>query len=90
MQHHVYVLRCSNGSLYTGYTVDLQRRLKQHNLGLASKYTRSRRPVVLAYYETLKTRSLALKREIEIKKLPRSKKIALISKSDATTDRTLE
>ena len=72
------MLRCSNGSLYTGYTVNLERRLNQHNAGRGSKYTRSRRPVELAYYETFETRSLALKREIEIKKLRRPEKLALI------------
>lgn len=82
------MLRCSNGSLYTGYTVDLERRLNQHNRGLGSKYTRSRRPVELAYYETFKTRSLALKREIEIKKLRRQQKLALI-KSVKKSDREI-
>ncbi len=79
MRHHVYILRCSNGSLYTGYTTDLIRRLRQHSNGSASKFTRSRLPVELAYFETLKSRSLALKREMEIKKMPRARKLLLAS-----------
>jgi putative endonuclease len=76
--HHVYILRCSNGSLYTGYTTDVQRRLQQHAQGVASKFTRSRLPVELAYFERLASKSLALKREIEIKRMSRAEKLQLV------------
>ena len=74
----VYILRCTNGSLYTGITIDLVRRLEQHNAGTASRYTRSRLPVTLEYQEEPRTKSNALKRELAIKALSRKKKEALI------------
>ena len=74
----VYILRCSDGSLYTGITTDLTRRTQQHNAGAASRYTRSRRPVKLVYQERKRSQSLALKREAAIKKLTRRQKLALI------------
>ena len=73
----VYILKCSDNSLYTGWTDDLQRRLKQHNLGQASKYTRSRLPVEVVYQEEAQTKSDALKREAAIKRLSRQEKLAL-------------
>ena len=75
----VYVLRCADGTLYTGVTTDLARRFKQHNAGTASKYTRSRRPVVLVYREPTKSHGAALRREIAIKKLSRAAKDALVA-----------
>ena len=75
----VYIVRCSDGSLYTGYTVDLERRLAAHNSGKGSKYTRGRAPVALAYAEKKGTLTGALKRELEIKKLSRSAKLLLCS-----------
>ncbi|MCI0699931.1 MAG: GIY-YIG nuclease family protein [Planctomycetia bacterium] len=75
----VYILRCSDGTLYTGITTDVARRLKQHNDGTASKYTRSRRPVKVAYRESTPSHSAALRREIAIKKLSRRAKDSLIS-----------
>lgn len=77
--HWVYMLRCSDGSLYTGYTVDLERRLENHSAGRGSKFTRSRLPVELAYSEEGTTLSWALKREHEIKKLSRRDKLLLCS-----------
>ena len=74
----VYILRCNDGSLYTGITTDLSRRVEQHNAGTASKYTRSRLPVVLEYQEEQPTRSMALKRELAIKALTRKAKEELI------------
>jgi predicted GIY-YIG superfamily endonuclease len=74
----VYVLRCVDGTLYTGITKDLARRCQQHNAGTASRYTRSRRPVTLVYQEPQGSQSLALKREAAIKKLTRRQKLALI------------
>ena len=74
----VYLLRCRDGSLYTGITNDLPKRLKAHAAGKASRYTRSRLPVPLAYTEPQRSHSLALKREAAIKKLSRRQKDLLI------------
>ncbi len=75
----VYILRCRDGTLYTGATTDPDRRLAQHNAGTASKYTRSRRPVTIVYRERAQSQGGALSREIAIKKLPRSAKDALVA-----------
>ena len=75
----VYILKCADGTLYTGWTTDLVRRLKQHNSGVASKYTKVRLPVDLVYFEELATKSLALKREYSIKQLPRQAKLQLFT-----------
>ena len=72
------MLRCRDGSLYTGITNDLDRRLAAHASGKASRYTRSRLPVTLVYQEPQPTKSRALKREAEIKKLSRSHKVTLV------------
>lgn len=74
----VYLLRCADDTLYTGWTHDVGGRLKAHNDGVASKYTRSRLPVTLVYCEALPSRCDALRREAEIKKLSRKQKLALI------------
>lgn len=74
----VYLLRCLDGSLYTGITNDLPKRLKAHAAGKASRYTRSRLPVTLAYTEPQPSRSTALKREAAIKKLTRPQKDRLL------------
>jgi predicted GIY-YIG superfamily endonuclease len=74
----VYLLHCSDGSLYTGITNDLPKRLKAHAAGKASKYTRSRLPVKLAHSEPQRSRSAALKREAAIKKLSRRQKDAVL------------
>ena len=78
MSWWVYVLRCADDSLYTGITNDKERRLKQHNAGKASKYTRIRTPVAMIYSETAIDRSEATKREMAIKKLNRAQKLKLI------------
>ena len=75
----VYILRCRDGSLYTGITNDLPKRLQAHAAGKASKYTRSRLPMTLAYTEPQKSKSAALKREAAIKKLRRAEKERLIA-----------
>jgi predicted GIY-YIG superfamily endonuclease len=75
---YVYLLRCADGSLYTGITKDLERRCRQHAAGTASRYTRSRRPVALVYHEAHASRSLALKREAAIKSLSRREKESLV------------
>ena len=74
----VYVLRCADGSLYTGISTDPDRRLTQHTAGTASKYTRSRRPVELVYREKRRGKSDALRRELALKALPRRAKLALV------------
>lgn len=76
--YFVYILRCADGTLYTGWTNDLDARIKVHNEGKGAKYTRSRLPVTLCYYEELASKSEALKREAEIKKLSRKEKLKLI------------
>ncbi len=80
--YHVYLLRCADDTIYTGITNDLARRLKQHNAGTASKYTRSRRPVRLIDSRAAGDRSAALKLEAAIKALPRRKKIAFLRSVD--------
>ena len=74
----VYILRCGDGSLYTGWTNDLEKRLKAHAAGRGAKYTRSRLPVELVYREALPDRGGAMRREAEIKRLTRGEKLALI------------
>jgi predicted GIY-YIG superfamily endonuclease len=74
----VYVLRCADGSLYTGITRDVSRRCRQHNAGTASRYTRSRRPTELVYQETYSGQGLALRREAVVKAMSRRQKEALI------------
>ena len=76
--YYVYILRCADGTLYTGYTDDVERRLRVHNSGKGAKYTRSRRPVALAYAEEWPDKSAALKREAAIKRLSRAEKLTLI------------
>lgn len=74
----VYIVRCGDGSLYTGIAVDVEARIKAHNSGLGAKYTKPRRPVVLLYQEMLANQSEATKREYVIKKLSRRQKLRLI------------
>jgi len=74
----LYILRCGDGSLYTGVTTDVDRRLHMHQDGKASRYTRTRRPVVLVYREECGSRSRALARECAVKSLPRDRKEKLI------------
>lgn len=77
--YYVYILRCNDGSLYTGYTTDLTRRVWEHNhSNKGAKYTRSRRPVVLVHSESYSSRSDAMKREYAIKQLSRADKLKLI------------
>lgn len=82
--YYVYILRCGDGSLYTGITTDLEHRLKMHQSGKGAKYTRSHLPVELVYQEVQPDKSAALHREAEIKKLPRSQKLKLIQEFEAT------
>ena len=69
--NYTYIIRCSDGTLYTGWTTDVERRVRTHNSGNGAKYTRSRLPVTLVYYETYPTKQEAMRREWEIKQLTR-------------------
>ncbi len=75
----VYMVRCADGSLYTGWTTDVKRRVAQHNAGCGGRYTRTRRPVTLVYQEEQRDRSAAMRREREIKQLDRAGKESLIA-----------
>ncbi|QLD89747.1 GIY-YIG nuclease family protein [Natronomonas salina] len=76
--HHVYVLECADGSLYTGYTTDLERRVAEHDAGDGAKYTRCRTPVELVHSESYDSRSAAMSREYEIKQFSRAEKERLV------------
>ena len=76
--NYTYILRCRDGTLYTGWTNDLEKRLAAHNAGEGAKYTRSRRPVELVYHECFETKAQAMRREAAIKRLTREEKLALI------------
>ena len=76
--YFTYMVECGDGSLYTGYTTDVNRRTREHNTGKGAKYTRSRLPVRLVYYEAYETKSLAMHREYELKRLTREKKLKLV------------
>ena len=75
---YTYILRCSDGSLYTGWTYDLEKRLQAHNSGKGARYTRSRIPVELVYYEAFVRKEEAMSREVGIKRLSRQQKMKLI------------
>ena len=77
-KHYTYILECKDQTLYTGYTTDLERRLKVHNDGKGAKYTKIRRPVKLVYHEEFDNKSGALKREYALKQLSRKQKLLLI------------
>lgn len=77
MGNYVYMVECSDGTFYTGWTTCLERRLKAHNSGKGAKYTRSRGPVKLIYYEEFATKEEAMRREYEIKHLTRKEKEGL-------------
>ena len=78
--NYTYIVRCSDGTLYTGWTTDVERRVRTHNSGKGAKYTRSRLPVTLVYYETYPTKQEAMCREWEIKQPTREDKKKLIVK----------
>ena len=83
-QAWVYLLRCCDGSLYTGWTVDLERRLARHRSGVASRYTASRLPVELALAIPMHDRTAARREEARIKRLPRPAKLALLNSAEAS------
>lgn len=80
--HFVYIVRCADGTFYTGYARDPKARLKMHNAGAGAKYTRGRRPVKLVYCELCESLSHALKREYEVKQWPRAKKRRLVGNAN--------
>ncbi|ACD22158.1 MULTISPECIES: GIY-YIG nuclease family protein [Clostridium] len=80
--NYVYILECSDNTLYTGWTNDLGKRIKMHSLGKGAKYTRGRTPVKLVYYEIFEDKNEAMRREYRIKRLIRSQKEALIKTFD--------
>lgn len=88
MAWYVYILQCGDGSLYTGCTDDVQRRLAAHRSGRGAKYTRGRLPLELVYQEAVPDRSAALRREAAIKKVSRQEKLRLIEAAE--THRTIE
>ena len=77
--NYTYIVKCSDGSLYTGWTNNLEKRIKDHNAGRGAKYTKARRPVV--YKEEFPTKQEAMKREWEIKRLSRKEKLSMIENS---------
>jgi putative endonuclease len=81
-----YLLECADGSIYTGITTDLVRRVREHNAGTASRYTRGRTPVRLSYWEELSNRGEATRRELHLKALPREEKLALIAGKNISRD----
>lgn len=84
--NYTYIVRCADGSYYTGWTVDLEKRMDAHNSGKGAKYTRNKGPVELVYYETFDTKQEAMSREWYIKKLSRAKKQQLIDSEDNPLD----
>lgn len=83
--NYTYMLQCKDGTLYTGWTNDLQKRLKAHNLGKGAKYTKSRRPVELVYYECYEEKQEAQRREYAIKQMSRQEKLKLIQEKKIDT-----
>lgn len=76
--HYIYIVQCRDGTLYTGYTVDLEKRIKTHNEKKGAKYTKGRVPVLLRYYEEFDNKTDAMKREAQIKKMRKEGKLKLI------------
>ena len=80
--NYTYIVKCADGSLYTGWTNNLKKRIKAHNDGKGAKYTKTRRPVELVYYEQFATKEEAMSREYHIKQLSRKRKMELITKTE--------
>lgn len=77
--NYTYIVRCKDDTLYCGWTNNLEKRMESHNAGIGAKYTRSRHPVTLVYYETFETKAEAMRREYAIKQLSRKEKLELIA-----------
>ena len=84
IMHYTYILKCVDGTYYTGWTTDLKKRLKAHNEKKGAKYTKNRTPVSLVYYETFETKQEALRREYAIKQMTRAEKTDLIGRDNPT------
>ncbi|PEN14141.1 endonuclease [Longibacter salinarum] len=80
--HYVYILECCDGTYYTGYTTDVERRVEEHNAGTGARYTRGRTPVDVVYTESYDSQSAAMSREYAIKQLRRGQKERLVSGDD--------
>ncbi|NNJ29248.1 GIY-YIG nuclease family protein [Lacrimispora defluvii] len=80
--NYTYLVKCADNTLYCGWTNHLEKRLEAHNQGKGAKYTKTRRPVELVYYESYPTKEEAMRREVQIKKLSRKDKLFLIEKSE--------
>lgn len=76
--NYTYIVKCSDGTLYTGWTNNLEKRIRDHNAGKGAKYTKSRCPIELVYYETFTTKEEAMRREYAIKQLERKEKMKLV------------
>ena len=86
--NYTYILRCGDGSLYTGWTNDLEQRVAAHNTGKGAKYTKARRPVELVYFEEFETKEQAMKREYAIKQMARKDKLELVRRKEKADDRS--
>ena len=86
--NYTYILRCGDGSLYTGWTNDLEQRVAAHNTGKGAKYTKARRPVELVYFEEFETKEQAMKREYAIKQMARRDKLELVRRKEKADDRS--
>ncbi|WLD93447.1 GIY-YIG nuclease family protein [Alkalihalobacillus sp. AL-G] len=86
IEHFVYILECNDGSLYTGYTNNLKKRIETHQQGKGAKYTRGRTPVELVYVEHFHTKTEAMRAEYQIKQLPRSEKLEVIKEKEGNVD----
>ena len=86
--NYTYIVKCGDGTYYTGWTNDIEKRMKAHNEGKGAKYTKTRRPVVLMYYERFQTKEEAMRREWEIKQLKRGEMEKLIGNSADNSMRT--
>ncbi|WP_349673727.1 GIY-YIG nuclease family protein [Lacrimispora sp.] len=81
--NYTYLVKCADNTLYCGWTNHLEKRMEAHNQGKGAKYTKTRRPVELVYYESYPTKEEAMRREVQIKKLSRKEKLFLIEKSES-------
>ena len=86
--NYTYILKCKDGSLYTGWTNDLEQRVAAHNTGKGVKYTKARRPVELVYFEEFETKEQAMKREYAIKQMARKDKLELVRRKEKADDRS--
>ena len=86
--NYTYILKCKDGSLYTGWTNDLEQRVAAHNTGKGAKYTKARRPVEFVYFEEFETKEQAMKREYAIKQMARKDKLELVRRKEKADDRS--